>query len=88
MKNAILLINGLGLGNSTRCKVIIDWLIKKNYKITIVTSGNGEKFFKNSSNKIILLEQIDYYKSSDNLSVKKLFLNLFKILKIVKKKFR
>ena len=85
MKNAILLINGLGLGNSTRCKVIIDWLIKKNYKITIVTSGNGEKFFKNSSNKIILLEQIDYYKSSDNLSVKKLFLNLFKILKIVKK---
>ena len=45
MKKAVILINGLGLGNSTRCKVLIDWLFSNNYDVTILTSGNGEEFF-------------------------------------------
>ena len=84
MKNAVILINGLGLGNSTRCKVIIDWLISKDFKITILTSGNGEEFFKFSKYKIISLQQIDYGKKDGKLSIIKLISNLLKIIKIVR----
>ena len=35
MKKAIILINGLGLGNSTRCDVLIDWLDSKKFSIFI-----------------------------------------------------
>ena len=82
MKNAVLLINGLGLGNSTRCKVLIDWLISNNYKITILTSGNGKDFFNYNKYTITPLDQIDYDKRGDKLSVLKLILNLINIIKI------
>ena len=85
MKNAVLLINGLGLGNSTRCKVLIDWLISNNYKITILTSGNGKDFFNYNKYTITPLDQIDYDKRGDKLSVLKLILNLINIIKIVKR---
>ncbi len=83
MKNAVILINGLGLGNSTRCKVLIDWLISKNFEITILTSGNGKDYFKYNNYKIIPLKQIDYDKKNGKLSIFKLILNLINIIKIV-----
>ena len=43
-KKILFLVNGLGLGNSTRCYAIIERLKKLNNKIYIVTSGNGEWF--------------------------------------------
>ena len=73
MKKAIILINGLGLGNSTRCKVLIDWLFSKNYEVTILTSGNGEEFFNTKKYNIIKLDRIDYGKISERLSILKLF---------------
>tara|TARA_B100001057_G_scaffold434330_1_gene463897 strand:+ start:5599 stop:6675 length:1077 start_codon:yes stop_codon:yes gene_type:complete len=85
MKKAIILINGLGLGNSTRCKVLIDWLFSKNYEVTILTSGNGEEFFNKKKYNIIKLDRIDYGKISERLSILKLFVNLVKIFRIVKK---
>ena len=50
MKKAIILINGLGLGNSTRCDVLIDWLDSKKFSIFIFTSGNGIEYFKDKKN--------------------------------------
>ncbi|MEQ8707538.1 MAG: glycosyltransferase family protein [Rhodospirillales bacterium] len=44
----LLLVNGLGLGNSTRCHGVIQRLRDRNARIRIVTSGNGLWYFKNS----------------------------------------
>lgn len=82
MKNnnkILFLINGLGLGNSTRCEAIIRELILKGYSISVATSGNGFKYFKKSdlSLTITRLYQHEYGKSQDgNLSILKTILNI------------
>ena len=50
-KKVLFLVNGLGLGNSTRCYAIIESLKKSNSKIYVVTSGNGEWFFRDKIEK-------------------------------------
>ena len=42
MKKILFIVNGLGLGNSTRCESIIESLIFKGKTIDIITSGNGK----------------------------------------------
>lgn len=44
---ALFLINGLGLGNSTRCHAIIQCLHDSGCDVDIVTSGNGLWYFQN-----------------------------------------
>ena len=44
-KKILFLINGLGLGNSTRCFAIIERLKLLNAEISVITSGNGKWFF-------------------------------------------
>lgn len=82
----IFFVNGLGLGNSTRCYSIIDAIKKKNKKVNIIvaTSGNGYWFFKNQKEVDILhkLKQVSYKKKSGKLSAISTILSLFKILKI------
>ena len=47
MKKIVFLVNGLGLGNSIRIYSIIQRLKMKNTEINVITSGNGEWFYKN-----------------------------------------
>jgi UDP:flavonoid glycosyltransferase YjiC (YdhE family) len=42
----LFLVNGLGLGNSTRCHAIIQRLAKKGVRCVVVTSGNGAWYFR------------------------------------------
>ncbi len=42
---ALFLVNGLGLGNSTRCHSIIQRLRERGAEIAIITSGNGRWYF-------------------------------------------
>ena len=44
-KRLLFLVNGMGLGNSTRCSAIMQELVKHNFKIDIMTSGNGLSYF-------------------------------------------
>lgn len=81
-KKVLLLVNGLGLGNSTRCFQILKKLKKENYKVKIVTSGNGINFFKKNS-KIVKIKQVNYEKKNNKLSVLKLLINLPKIIKVI-----
>ena len=37
-RRILFLINGLGLGNSTRCLAVIEKLIEKNYEVSVITS--------------------------------------------------
>jgi hypothetical protein len=42
----LFLVNGLGLGNSTRCHAVIQRLLDYGAEIQVVTSGNGLWYFK------------------------------------------
>ena len=42
----LFLVNGLGLGNSTRCHAVMQRLIGRGAEIQIVTSGNGLWYFR------------------------------------------
>lgn len=42
---ALFLVNGLGLGNSTRCHAIIQRMIEHGANVEVITSGNGKWYF-------------------------------------------
>jgi UDP:flavonoid glycosyltransferase YjiC (YdhE family) len=42
----LFLINGLGLGNSTRCHAVMQPLAERGHRIHVLTSGNGLKYFE------------------------------------------
>jgi UDP-N-acetylglucosamine--N-acetylmuramyl-(pentapeptide) pyrophosphoryl-undecaprenol N-acetylglucosamine transferase len=42
----LLLVNGLGLGNSTRCHAVAQRLVERGAEVAIVTSGNGLWYFE------------------------------------------
>jgi hypothetical protein len=42
----LFLVNGLGLGNSTRCHAVIQRLLERGAEIQVVTSGNGLWYFQ------------------------------------------
>ena len=43
--DCLFIINGLGMGNSTRCHAIIEHLIERGVRIHVLTSGNGLVYF-------------------------------------------
>lgn len=45
-KRCLFLINGLGLGNSTRCFAVMEHLIEAGMEVHVLTSGNGLEFFR------------------------------------------
>jgi UDP:flavonoid glycosyltransferase YjiC (YdhE family) len=42
----LFLVNGLGLGNSTRCHGVIEQLAEQGWEIHVLTSGNGLSYFE------------------------------------------
>src|SRR5262245_37598703 len=42
----LFMINGLGLGNSTRCHAVIERLAQKGAEVHVLTSGNGLTYFE------------------------------------------
>src|ERR1700730_13911013 len=62
----LFLVNGLGLGNSTRCHAVIQWLVEQGAEIQIVTSGNGLWYFRAVPN-IARLHEVEslYYGAKD-----------------------
>jgi hypothetical protein len=45
--SCLFVVNGLGMGNSTRCYAVIQRLFRAGVTIHVATSGNGLKFFEN-----------------------------------------
>jgi UDP:flavonoid glycosyltransferase YjiC (YdhE family) len=62
----LFLVNGLGLGNSTRCHAVIQRLLDHDAEIQVVTSGNGLWYFQSVPG-IARLHQVDslYYGVKD-----------------------
>ena len=84
------IINGLGLGNSTRCHSIIQELFIAGATISVTTSGNGLWYFdgKPEVSDLSALEPLYYSASKGKISVKKTILSLPKILNILKSTVR
>jgi len=94
MKRIIFIINGYGLGNSTRCTQLIEYYQMQGYSIDIFTSGNGLKYFKERSipnTKTYHLIPIKYSLSDNKISTLKTILNFsdhFKTLSLNAKKIK
>lgn len=72
MKPHILfIINGLGLGNSTRCHSIIQHLLSHGATVDIVTSGNGLWYFENRTGfeKLYPIESLYYASKESQISI-------------------
>lgn len=80
-KKLLCIINGLGLGNSTRCSAIIHELFISGYRIDVVSSGNGLNYFSKSDeiNKLFSFQALLYGKANGKLSVLKTLLMLPKL---------
>ena len=48
-RTCLFVINGLGMGNSTRCYAVMEHLAEAGFKIHVLTSGNGLTFFKDKA---------------------------------------
>ncbi len=79
-KKILFLINGEGLGNSTRCHAIIEKLLKNNIKIGLVVAKNSYWYFskKKLPVEIFEVDQLSYHISKDGyLSTYKTILKTF-----------
>ena len=72
----LFIVNGLGLGNSTRCSAIIHELYGLGYEIDLVTSANGLNYFKTSDKiaELFSFRSLVYGKHNGKLSVVKTIL--------------
>lgn len=63
----LFMINGLGLGNSTRCYAMIEQLARHKVEIHVLTSGNGLTFFRDKP-EIASLNEMEsfFYSVKDN----------------------
>ena len=76
-RNVILFaVNGMGLGNCTRCHAVIEKLTAQGFTIVVATSENGIEYFKSVDivERVIELKASSYVSGSERFS----FFNLLK----------
>lgn len=64
--SCLFLINGLGMGNSTRCDAVIQNLAAAGVSVHVLTSGNGLKYFAGRPGIASLHEMASFYYSGTN----------------------
>ncbi len=65
-RSCLFVINGLGMGNSTRCYAVMEYLIEAGFQIHVLTSGNGLAFFKDKPGIASLTPTDCFYYSGSN----------------------
>src|SRR5215475_4311444 len=70
-RRVLFLINGLGLGNSTRCHAVIQRLLDSGVEIAVITSGNGLWFFRSvpGINELHEVESLYYGVKNERISI-------------------
>lgn len=70
-KRILFIVNGLGLGNSTRCDSIAQLLARSGYEIDVMTSGNGLLYFRGCSfvANVVELRSVYYGSKHGKLSI-------------------
>ena len=87
----LFIVNGLGLGNSTRCFAIIEHLHQEGVEVHVLTSGNGAFFFSNKREvaSVTETEALHYGKSRDGkLSIWRPLLGVRSMYRAYKNKTR
>lgn len=66
----LFLINGLGLGNSTRCHAVIQHLTSAGCRVHVLTSGNGLSYFQNRDGieSVSEMESLFYSRTNQGVS--------------------
>lgn len=87
-KSCLFIINGLGMGNCTRCDAIIENLINLNIEVHVLTCGNGLKYFENNTKIASLnsMESFHYGSKEGKLSIAQTILSLAQYYKLYKRK--
>lgn len=80
-KSVLFIVNGLGLGNSTRCAAIIHELFKLGYHIDVLTSANGLNYFEKPTevSQLFSFQALLYGKTNGKLSILKTILAIPKL---------
>jgi UDP:flavonoid glycosyltransferase YjiC (YdhE family) len=87
----LFVVNGLGLGNSTRCFAIIEHLYNEGVEVHVLTSGNGAFFFSNKREvaSVTETEALHYGKGADGkLSILKTLAGLRGVYRAYRNKTR
>lgn len=86
----LFLVNGLGLGNSTRCHAIIQRLAAFGAHIEIITSGNGHWYFEGRPeiSRIHAIEALYYGSSEGRISIVRTILSMRDFYKIMRRNAR
>ncbi len=91
-KKCLFIINGLGLGNSTRCYAIIEQLRRRcsEVEIHVLTSGNGLEFFRGKPEIATLTPMANFFYSVKNnqISAWRTFLSLGRLVRLAWRKNR
>ena len=71
MKRLLFIVNGLGLGNATRCHAVIGHLVQRGYTVDVLTSGNGKDYFSSVEeiDQLISFESLRYGERNGRVSV-------------------
>jgi UDP:flavonoid glycosyltransferase YjiC (YdhE family) len=84
----LFVVNGLGMGNSTRCQAVMEHLAEKGVKIHILTSGNGLDYFQGKKfvQSLTAMESFYYSGKDGGVSGWSTFKSLRSLLAIAKSK--
>ena len=86
-RRAFFLINGLGMGNSTRCHAVIQRLLDRDFEVAIATSGNGLWYFRDQLNfpRVTEIEELHYGKKEGRLSIAATFASLGEFARVMRR---
>jgi UDP:flavonoid glycosyltransferase YjiC (YdhE family) len=84
---ALFLVNGLGLGNSTRCHALVQRLFERHVSVHVVTSGNGLWYFKDREEVTSLheVESLYYGSKHGHISIVRTLTSLARLFGIVRR---
>jgi UDP:flavonoid glycosyltransferase YjiC (YdhE family) len=84
---ALFLVNGLGLGNSTRCHAIIQRMIEHGANVEVITSGNGKWYFDGhrDTGKVHGIEAFYYASHNGRISIPRTLLSVGEFRRIAKR---
>lgn len=74
----LMLVNGLGLGNSTRCHAVIQRLQERQAEVAIITSGNGKWYFdgRSDAGQVHGIEAFYYASRNGRISIPRTLLSV------------
>jgi len=86
--SCLFVINGLGLGNSTRCHAVIEQLAEAGLRIHVLTSGNGLDYFrgKEGIESLTSMDSFSYAKQNGRISGWSTLRSIGSLLPIVRSK--